>query len=480
MAAAGQLGRRGRNDQGVFSSLQPAGTVGAEPAWSPDGLWIAYTRYTLDADTGDVTGSQLRVIDVRTGADTEVSGTTGLIQADWRSATTLIAAGGAAGEGLFTIASTGGTPAAVAGTANSGFPEVAPNGKTYFVSGDGTNFALNVLSTTGVVTPLQTSTSHFFESPRVSPDGTLYYVDVDLGVLDDPSDNLFTVMSSANGTGTPEETAVGRQPAGRSRRVLRLRRAPAQVQGHVGPRRQRRARHPGPRLQRQPLGLPEHRDQLRRSSGQGRRGWNIFNAFIAAGDLNGDNRGDILARDTLGGLWRYDGRGAGKVAPGVRIGTGWNSYLPLAPGDFNGDGKADLIARASNGELWLYPGTGLGTLGARTRIGAGWQGMNAIVGVGDFDLDNDADLIARVASTSKLWLYPGNGKGGFSTPRQVGSGWNGFKAILGPEMLGTNTFVYAQTGTGQMLAYLVVGDGRFDGNEVYNAGTGWSTYSATS
>ena len=465
---------------GYRSSSQPAGTLAAEPSFSPDGRRLVYTRYTVDAVTGDVTGSALRMIDVVTGVDSAVSGSTGLVQADWRSATTLIAAGGAEGEGLFTLAAAGGTKAPVAGTSNAGFPEVAPNGKTYFTTGDGTNFALNVLSTTGAITPLQTSTSHYFERPRVSPDGTLFYVDVDLMVLSDPTDNEFTVMSSTNGTGTPEPTAIGARRAdgpdgfyGYDVRQPKSK-GTSDFVGNAGP--DILARDASGNL----YAYPSTPDKIAGTRVKIGSGWNIYNAFLAAGDFNGDNRADILARDTSGKLWRYDGKGGGKLAARVQVGAGWGSYLPLAPGDFNGDGRADLIARSSTGELWLYPGTGLGTFATRTRLGTGWQGMNSIVGVGDFDLDNDADLVAREASTSRLWLYPGNGTGGFSARRLVGSGWNTFKGIAGPELLGTNPFVYAKTGDGKLLAYLVVGDGRFDGNEVYLVGTGWGPYSFTS
>ncbi|SDP29170.1 WD40-like Beta Propeller Repeat [Pedococcus dokdonensis] len=474
-----EVGPRGV-ESGYRSSPQPAGTLAAEPSFSPDGRRVVYTRYTVDAATGDVTGSQLRVVDVVTGVDKAVGGSTGLVQADWRSTSTFIAAGGAPGEGLFTIGATGGTKVPVAGTSNAGFPEVAPNGKTYFTTGDGTNFALNVLSTTGVITPLQSSTSHSFETPRVSPDGTVFYVDIDLKVLDDPADNEFTVMSSTNGTDTPEATAIGARRADSSGGFFGYdvrqpkSKGTSDFVGNAGP----------DILARDSAGTlwayPSTPDKFAGTRVKIGTGWNIYNAFLAAGDLNGDDKADILARDTAGKLWRYDGKGGGKVAGRVQVGAGWGGYLPLAPGDFNGDGRADLVARSSTGELWLYPGTGLGTFATRTRLGTGWQGMNSIVGVGDFDLDNDADLIAREASTSKLWLYPGNGQGGFSARRQVGSGWNIFKGIAGPELLGPNPFVYAKRADGTLISYAVVGDGRFDGNEVYLVGTGWGPYSFTS
>jgi hypothetical protein len=94
-------------------------------------------------------------------------------------------------------------------------------------------------------------------------------------------------------------------------------------------------------------------------------------------------------------------------------------------GDFNGDGKTDLLARDANGALWLYPGTGTGGFGTRSQVGWGWNGMNAILGIGDFNGDGKNDILARDTASGGLYLYPGNGTGGWLTSSQVGWGWNG-------------------------------------------------------
>jgi peptidoglycan-N-acetylglucosamine deacetylase len=99
--------------------------------------------------------------------------------------------------------------------------------------------------------------------------------------------------------------------------------------------------------------------------------------------------------------------------------------------DFNGDGKTDLVAReTATGALWLYPGNGRGGFGTATRIGRGWNVMDAIVGPGDFNGDGKTDLVARETATGALWLYPGNGRGGFGTATRVGRGWNVMDAIV--------------------------------------------------
>jgi peptidoglycan/xylan/chitin deacetylase (PgdA/CDA1 family) len=114
--------------------------------------------------------------------------------------------------------------------------------------------------------------------------------------------------------------------------------------------------------------------------------------------------------------------GSGRVTAPTTAGVG---------NDWNGDGAADLVAREhATGYLWLYPGNGRGGFLTRTQIGRGWQAMDAIVGAGDFNGDGKPDLIAREHATGYLWLYPGNGRGGFLTRTQIGRGWQAMDALL--------------------------------------------------
>jgi hypothetical protein len=149
-------------------------------------------------------------------------------------------------------------------------------------------------------------------------------------------------------------------------------------------------------------------------------------------DWNGDWKNDVLARGTVAADLRlYAGTGRGTLAGSVRIGTGWRGYDGLeTPGDLSGDGKPDVLARQrSTGYLWIYRGNGRGGWLPRVRAGTGWNVFNAIVGPGDLTGDGTADVLARQPSNGYLWLYPGNGRGGWLPRIRVGTGWNRMTAV---------------------------------------------------
>ncbi|MFG2560980.1 FG-GAP repeat domain-containing protein [Streptomyces sp. NPDC048496] len=159
-------------------------------------------------------------------------------------------------------------------------------------------------------------------------------------------------------------------------------------------------------------------------------GWNIYNVLTSPGDLTGDGRADLLARETSTGyLYLYESTGAGVFKGRVKIGTGWKGYLLAGAGDLNGDGKGDLLARDTAGVLWRYPGTGAGTLGSRVKVGGGWQIYNSLVGVGDVSGDGKTDLVAR-DTAGVLWRYNGTGSGIFSARVKIGSGWQTYKSLF--------------------------------------------------
>ncbi|MFD3530014.1 FG-GAP repeat domain-containing protein [Streptomyces sp. NPDC058664] len=157
-------------------------------------------------------------------------------------------------------------------------------------------------------------------------------------------------------------------------------------------------------------------------------GWQIYNLLVGPGDLSGDGKADLLARDTAGVLWLYRGNGAGTgLATRIRVGDGWSAYdRILGAGDFSGDGRADLVARDRTGTLWLYKGTGSTTaspFAGRVRIGTGWNTYNKLAAPGDLNGDGKADLLG-VNAAGELYRYLGTGTGAAITSRaRIGTGY---------------------------------------------------------
>ena len=94
----------------------------------------------------------------------------------------------------------------------------------------------------------------------------------------------------------------------------------------------------------------------------------------------------------------------------VRVQAG---ETPL-PRDLNRNFTPDLLAADSSGALYDYQGNDTGGFGTRSLVGRGWQTRDAILMAGDMDGDGtNQDVLARDPAGT-LWFYPGTGHGGFS------------------------------------------------------------------
>jgi FG-GAP-like repeat/WD40-like Beta Propeller Repeat len=143
--------------------------------------------------------------------------------------------------------------------------------------------------------------------------------------------------------------------------------------------------------------------------------------------------------------------------------------------DFNRDGVTDLVARDTSGRLWLYPGNGSGGFGSRRQMGVGWNGITAILTPGDVTGDGNADVLGR-DTAGRLSLYPGNGASAFLSRRQVGSGWNIMTSVTDAANLNGagRPDVIARDTTGALWLYPLVGNGVFGARS--RIGSGWNGY----
>ncbi|RSM51554.1 hypothetical protein DMB66_41660 [Actinoplanes sp. ATCC 53533] len=173
-------------------------------------------------------------------------------------------------------------------------------------------------------------------------------------------------------------------------------------------------------------------EKARRSIG---RGWGSMNSIVRIGDLNRDGYTDLVARVSASGdLYFYPGRSSGSLGTRKLL---WKKFKKMreiaAIGDLNKDGYPDLVANQSgSADLYLYPGQKGTKLGKAKRIAkGGWNTMSELAGVADFNRDGYPDLVARQSSTGKLFLFPGRKGGTLGAKKQIGTGWNNKRDLIG-------------------------------------------------
>jgi hypothetical protein len=158
-------------------------------------------------------------------------------------------------------------------------------------------------------------------------------------------------------------------------------------------------------------------------------GWGMFAKVFSPGDFTGDHKADVVGVKANGEMYLYRGNGAGGFSPlaGTRIGYGWGVFAKVfSPRDFSGDGRADVVGVKANGEMYLYRGNGAGGFSPMTgtRIGTGWGVFANVFSPGDFTGDHKADIVG-VKANGEMYLYRGNAASGFSplAGTRIGTGW---------------------------------------------------------
>jgi fibronectin-binding autotransporter adhesin len=127
--------------------------------------------------------------------------------------------------------------------------------------------------------------------------------------------------------------------------------------------------------------------------------------FVASGDVNNDGRGDIIVGADAGGgpqVKVYSGDGLGTLASFFAYGPTFTGGVRVAAGDINGDGKADIITGAgtgSGGHVKVFDGLTNAELRSFLPYGAGYTGGSYVAG-GDVNGDGLADLIVGADSAT--------------------------------------------------------------------------------
>lgn len=150
--------------------------------------------------------------------------------------------------------------------------------------------------------------------------------------------------------------------------------------------------------------------------------------FVAAGDLDGDGRADVVVGQAEGGLARaYSGATLTELGSGYPFGPAYVGGVSVAVGDVSGDGQADVITgTALGGLVRIFEGTTFVELGSGFPFGPLFLG-GIHVAAGDVTGDGlaeiaiaprrggDSVLVADLADLSQIrmtTLRPEVGTGG--------------------------------------------------------------------
>jgi hypothetical protein len=190
---------------------------------------------------------------------------------------------------------------------------------------------------------------------------------------------------------------------------------------------------------------------------------------VAAGDLNGDGKADLVAATTRTEIAVLMNLGKGSFAPQVLYDA---SDIPsaVAIADFDGDGKADIVtANKGADKVAVLLNGGGGVFGAPTSYTVGNDPV--AVAVGDFDKDGDIDIVTANETGDNISVIMNSGNGTFGSPTNYPSD-NAPSAVVVADIDndGTPDIVVANRSAGNISIFYNNGNGTFAPAVKYNVG----------
>lgn len=126
--------------------------------------------------------------------------------------------------------------------------------------------------------------------------------------------------------------------------------------------------------------------------------------MVAAADLTGDGRMDIVAIDEQRGAFIYFNRSDGSFSDAVPLRAGGATPYALAVGDLNRDGKVDIVVGYVGAPSVVYFNDGTGRRFTPVPFGDG-KGAAYGIAIGDLDKDGWPDIVVARSDAANVVYF---------------------------------------------------------------------------